>query len=187
VFKAKALYGSGTESGEWIVNVVDFVDLVEDFKSYPKEILISNPGGSLEGTHTKVTLNTNTGGMRHQGVVVTDTGSSTLWFRGSMHGANSSTTLAYSLGLKQGSAKSATIYGIFSITLSIRVQLEFLRNNVVVSSMLYYEGKPPEEYYERDVAPDNGQAFDTLKFVVTTNFGNESAHWIDIGRVTFKS
>ena len=186
VFKAKALYGSGTESGEWIVNVVDLVDLVEDFKSYPKEVLISNPEGSLEGTHTKVTLNTNTGGMRHHGVLVTDMGS-TLWFRGSMHGANSSATLAYSLGLKQGSAKSATIYGIFSITLSISVQLEFLRNNEVVYSMLYYEGKPPEEYYERDVAPDNGQAFDTLRFVVTTNFGNESAHWIDIGRVTFKS
>ncbi|MEI7054159.1 hypothetical protein WCL09_27570, partial [Pseudomonas koreensis] len=56
LFKAKALYGSGTESGEWIVNVVDLVDLVENFGSYPKEKGVTDPGESLEGTHTKLTV-----------------------------------------------------------------------------------------------------------------------------------
>ncbi|EUB85540.1 hypothetical protein [Pseudomonas sp. GM30] len=182
-YKAKALYGSGTESGVWALTVAALVDLVEDFKSYPQEGYIKNPGESLEGINTKVTLNTNIG-RSYQGVLVT---SSSSHLRGVAHEWNGSFTLAYSLALKEGFTKSATIYGFFAVVVPIRIQLEFLRENVVVSTMLYYEGTTPEGPDERDVAPDNGQEFDTLKFVTTGYFGNEGVHWIDIVRVTFKS
>ncbi|MGU9852962.1 hypothetical protein ACU680_19500, partial [Pseudomonas koreensis] len=184
VFKAKALYGSGTESGEWKLTVAALVDLVEDFQSYPKNIHIVNPGDSLEGTHTKATLNTNIGGG-YQGFNVP---SEPIWgLFATVHAWDASYKLAYSLTLKKGSAKSAKINGYIGILLPVRIELEFLQDDIKVDSTVYFEGTPKEEFYERDVTPDNGQAFNTLKFVLTGYFGNEGAYNFSFSRVTFKS
>ncbi|PHH38825.1 Ig-like domain-containing protein [Pseudomonas putida] len=184
VFKAKALYGSGTESGEWIVNVVDLVDLVEDFSSYPDKV-IGNPGDSMEGTHTKWTIITNSGDEEYNW----------CWrfalpdpqVQSHMYYLSAQNTLAYSLALKRGSAKSVTIKGRYGINYNTRIQLEFLQNNNLVSSMVFFEGVAADVRFERKVAPVNGQAFDAIKFTFTSMNGMGGGVSLYTNRYTFGS
>ena len=188
VFKAKALYGSGTESGEWIVTVADLVDLVEDFKSYPQGVFLKNPGQSIEGTNTKVTLNATLGGSKDHMVVVLE---NTPLLRAISNTDTSQNILAYSLALKQGSAKSAILNGRYSGVPSKvgHIKLEFRQNDLVVDSIVLFE-EPGDGYWipiDRELAPLNGQAFNTLKFEFTMLTSWEHMTWFDILKVTFKS
>ena len=181
LFKAKALYGSGTESGEWIVNVVDLVDLVENFDSYPREKWVTNPGETLEGTHTKLTVFTDIG-REFRWVQVTE--SRTLWMQ--ISSQITPAAFGYAVALKQGNAKSATIKGEFQSLRRHRIQIEFLQSNDVVSSILFFEGVSLERF-ERDVAPQNGQAFNAIKFVMTILEGESAMDMFLIYEIAYRS
>ncbi|HHS7810812.1 TPA: hypothetical protein ACTQYX_003370, partial [Pseudomonas putida] len=181
VFKAKALYGSGMESGEWIVNVADLVDLVENFDSYPREKWVTNPGDTLEGTHTKLTVFTDIG-REFRWVKVTE--GRTLWMQISSQIAPAA--FGYAVALKQGNAKSATIKGEFQSLRRHRIQIEFLQSNDVVSSILFFEGVSLERF-ERDVAPQNGQAFNAIKFVMTILEGIGAMEMFLIYEIAYRS
>ncbi|MCO7630204.1 hypothetical protein NJC08_27680, partial [Pseudomonas fluorescens] len=107
VFKAKALYGSGTESGEWAVTVlVDLIDLVEDFKSYPEGGKISESVELLEGRHTEARVFI-TMGLSDNNCTVTPEPS----LKAELYGQGSEDYFGYGLTLKEGSATSAKIIG----------------------------------------------------------------------------
>ncbi|MFJ5254989.1 hypothetical protein ACIP8I_07290 [Pseudomonas sp. NPDC088414] len=183
-FKAKALYGSGTESGVWAVTVTDLVDLVEDFQSYPRATHLKIPGDSVSGTNTKVTLNESFGGVenyQHMVAVVSE-------LNGYSYTSTAPNILAYSLELKQGNARSALIraelydgYGS-----PFYVMLEFRQNNDVVDSILLHEG-PGGISIDEEFTPRNGQAFDTLKFEIKGKSSNHAAVAFRIAKITFKS
>jgi hypothetical protein len=184
VFKAKALYGGGTESGEWTVTVVDLVDLVEDFKSYPQGVTIQNPGDVLEGTNTKVTV------ITHISVPYRSTIGTFPYGLGCNYSLPSlQNKFEYSVALKQGIAKSAIIKGSSHFYFRCRVDVQFLRSDSVISSMLlletYYQGEPSD--YEKEVAPSNGQAFDAIKFVMTPTVATTYGHLLRITTIDFKS
>ena len=187
VFKAKALYGSGTESGEWIVNVVDLIDLVEDFQSYP-EAQATNPREFFEGTNTKVTLNATLGGAHPDHSVLVPTDSRRV-LRACSFTRTSQNLLAYSLALKQGRAKSATISGLYIGFERGHIKLELLQDNLVVESIVLFEGDGNGSHIpiDKEIAPLNGQAFDTLKFEFKVMTSEEHITWFDIKTVTFKS
>ncbi|RBL67905.1 hypothetical protein C3E98_029260, partial [Pseudomonas sp. MWU13-2625] len=182
-YKAKALYGSGTESGVWTLTVMPPVFLVEDFQSYPRDASITNPREFIEGADTKVTVITNIGGIHYHGCVVHPNTGYLSTFFWSFYLNNK---LEYSLALKQGSAKSATITGIFNFRIPFRIELEFLRNNDVVSSIPFQEGGTGESEFEREVAPGNGQAFDAIKFVYTSMTAVENNAFLYIIKIAFK-
>jgi hypothetical protein len=188
VFKAKALYGSGTESGEWIVNVVDLVDLVEDFQSYPQYVHLRNPGESIEGTNTKVTLNATLGGARPDHSVLVPP-ESRLVLRACSSTRTSENILAYSLALKQGRAKSAIISGLYIGFVRGHIKLELLQGDELVESTVLFEGNGNGGYLpiDKEIAPLNGQAFDTLKFEFKAMTFDDHVTWFDIKTVTFKS
>jgi len=179
VFKAKALYGSGTESGEWTVNVDAPAFIVEDFKSYPVQFL--EPGESMQGLHTKLTLITTIGVHGTVGVI-----SSLRAMRAVLIAGYDPGTLKYSLALRHEIAKSATIKGRYEMHTNGRIQLEFLKNNLVISTIEFFEGINPQLDFERVVAPSNGQAFDTLRFVMT-NVPSEHLNSLDIHTVAFRN
>ncbi|PCM46459.1 hypothetical protein CP335_27345, partial [Pseudomonas fluorescens] len=187
VFKAKALYGSGTESGEWILNVVDLVDLVEDFQSYP-EAQATNPREFFEGTNTKVTLNATLGGAHPDHSVLVPTDSRRV-LRACSFTRTSQNLLAYSLALKQGRAKSATISGLYIGFERGHIKLELLQDNLVVESIVLFEGDGNGSHIpiDKEIAPLNGQAFDTLKFEFKVITSEEHITWFDIKTVTFKT
>ncbi|MEN5043753.1 hypothetical protein [Pseudomonas koreensis] len=179
VFKAKALYGSGTESGEWTVNVDAPAFIVEDFKSYPVQFL--EPGESMQGLHTKLTLITTIGVHGTVGVI------SSLWaMRAVLTAGYDPGTLKYSLALRHEIAKSATIKGRYEMHTNGRIQLEFLKNNLVMSTIEFFEGINPQLDFERVVAPSNGQAFDTLRFVMT-NVPSDHLNSLNIYTVAFRN
>ncbi|CAI8855669.1 hypothetical protein EMIT093MI4_310003 [Pseudomonas sp. IT-93MI4] len=183
VFKAKALYGSGTESGEWTVTVVDLVDLVEDFKSYPQGVTIQNPGDVLEGTNTKVTV------ITHISVPYRSTIGTFPYGLGCNYSLPSfQNKFEYSVALKQGIAKSAIIKGSSHFFFRCRVDVQFLRSDSVISSMLLLETyyQEPSDY-EKEVAPSNGQAFDAIKFVMTPTVATTYGHLLRITTIDFKS
>ncbi|MFJ5258830.1 hypothetical protein ACIP8I_27125, partial [Pseudomonas sp. NPDC088414] len=179
-FTAIALYGSGAVSAPRIVVVEAPVHLVEDFLSYPYRYIYEQ-GESLEGTHTNVTLITNIGKSYNRVVV----------FEGALGGTlahvNTPTILAYSLALKQGSAKSATIRG-FPMPQEpgwMRIQLEFLQSNNVVSSMPL--SVPDNMIFEVDVTAGNGQAFNAIKIVLTSAGVADAVSGLRLFTVTFRS
>ncbi|PHH39726.1 hypothetical protein [Pseudomonas putida] len=160
-YKAKALYGNGAESRVWTVFVIpSSFFLVEDFQSYLKGVEIKDPKDFLEGAHTKVTVITNT--TTRSKIAVYNLGGleCMLW------STSLEDKIEYSVALKQGSAKSATVYGDFDFRPSVHIELQFLRNNEVVSSMLFLQGDGQDKY-AREVVPVSGQAFDALRFVMT--------------------
>ncbi|EUB82821.1 hypothetical protein [Pseudomonas sp. GM30] len=153
-FKAKALYGSGTQSRAWTVTVAELVDLVEDFTSYPSSVFITNPGAFLEGTHTKTTIITNS----HTDNAVVRTGAG-----GGLTILPYREPFAFSLVLKQGSAKSATILCALNAT-GLHIRLELLEKNVVVHSTPVPLNSDENVWEERHFAPKYGQAFDEFRF-----------------------
>ncbi|WP_095135584.1 hypothetical protein [Pseudomonas sp. Irchel s3a10] len=179
VFKAKALYGSGTESGEWTVTVDAPAFIVEDFQSYPVQFL--EPGESIQGLHTKLTLITTIGEHGSVGVI-----SSLRAMRAVLIAGYDPGTLKYSLALRHEIAKSATIKGRYRMHTNGRIQLEFLKNNLVMSTIEFFEGINPQLDFERVVAPSNGQAFDTLRFVMT-NVPSQHLNSLDIYTVAFRN
>ena len=188
VFKAKALYGSGTESGEWTVTVAD--DLVEDFSSYPPGRGLRNAGEFMEGTKTKVTLNATLGAADTTGQGVFATNTMPRILRCATYTKSSQNIIAYSLALKQGSAKSALLNGVIKgwTTGNAHIKLEFRWNNDVVGSIVLYEGPLSNDIpIDRVLSPLNGQAFDTLKFEQKGLTSLEHLTWLEIAKVTFKS
>jgi len=190
VFKAKALYGSGTESGEWIVNVVDLIDLVEDFQSYPTSVSLRTPGESVQGDSTGVTLNETLGGQGNNHRV--DVGSQNMGQFFSMTSTRTAQNiLAYSLALKQGRTKSAILRGVLSETYGrlVRLKLEFLQNNDVVDSITLFQGHPLHTGVSvgGEYAPRNGQSFNTLKFEIKALDSMETFAELRIVQVVFKS
>jgi len=173
-FKAKALYGSGTQSREWTVTVAEIVDLVEDFTSYPLNVFIKEPEAFLEGTHTKTTIITNS---HADNAIVRDTGSRTLailFFRESF---------AFSLALKQGSAKSATILCALNTT-GLHIRLELLEKDFVVHSIPVPLNSDENEWEERHFAPNHGQTFDEFRFYIS---GQAAIHsGLQFQKITFK-
>ncbi|WP_148050973.1 hypothetical protein [Pseudomonas fluorescens] len=164
-FTATALYGGGEVSDPpRIVVVADFVDFVEDFSSYPLGVALKKPGESMEGTNTKVTLNAILG----SGVSRYDS-DNIHGLRAGTSSDNTPSRTAYSLALKQGRAKSAIFNGLYAGLDHNRLKLEFLLNTVVVGSIVLFEGSNNGPYIpiSREIAPPNGQAFDTLKFELT--------------------
>jgi len=169
-FTATALYGGGEVSNPpRIVVVADFVDFVEDFSSYPLGVILRYPGESMEGTNTKVTVNANiapdiNGTVVHRYVADTIHG-----LRANTGNQNTPSMIAYSLALKQGRAKSAMFNGRYAGLDHNRLKVEFLLNTVVVGSIVLFEGSNDGPSYpiNREIAPPNGQAFDTLKFELT--------------------
>ncbi|MGP6422470.1 hypothetical protein ACTZGP_27290, partial [Pseudomonas putida] len=183
LFKAKALYGSGTESEVWTLTVVYLVDLVEAFGSYPRSKPVSNPRESIEGTHTKITVITNIGGWNNNCQVP---GPAPNRLSSALYLSVIQNTFAYSLALKQGSAHRAIISGSYSAKYPFRIRLEFLQKNDVVCSIPFFEGIKDGEF-ERDVAPDNGRVFDAIKFVYTNMTIIDYSAFLDIYRITFRS
>ncbi|SNY47708.1 hypothetical protein SAMN05660659_05552, partial [Pseudomonas sp. LAMO17WK12:I6] len=186
VFKAKALYGSGTDSGEWIVNVVDLVDLVENFSSYPPSVRLRIPGESMQGDNTKVTLNEIYGGQEPINHVVAMESRKLI---GSLATRTTQNILVYSLALKQGSAKSTILRGWFNgfYQAPVSCRLEFLKNNVVVDSTEILRGNYDSHVIYAEYAPINGQAFDTLKFETKALSYQNTQVKVEISEVTFKS
>ncbi|HGM5554921.1 TPA: hypothetical protein ACKP2V_005249, partial [Pseudomonas putida] len=186
VFKAKALYGSGTESGEWIVNVVDLVDLVENFSSYPPSVRLRIPGESMQGDNTKVTLNEIYGGENNINHVVAMESRKLI---GVLSTRTTQNILVYSLALKQGSAKSTILRGWFNgfYKAPVSCKLEFLKNNVVVDSTEILRGNYDSHVIYVEYALINGQAFDTLKFEIKALSYQNTQVKVEISEVTFKS
>ncbi|KAA8743363.1 hypothetical protein FE275_03325 [Pseudomonas koreensis] len=188
VFKAKALYGSGTESGEWIVNVVAPVFLVEDFQTYPRpnaENTIIDPGSFMQGTKTKTTVIVNTEGYGSCRSSVFDY-STGLWSY--LRRISVLDTFAYSIALHQNDAKSMTI-NCHLAARQLKIKLEFIQKNSVVSSMTFYEGSTDHDHqiFERTVAPDNGQAFDTIQFVLTATGELNQLNYFRLNTIAFKN
>ncbi|POA18757.1 hypothetical protein C1894_29030, partial [Pseudomonas sp. FW305-3-2-15-E-TSA2] len=188
VFKAKALYGSGTESGEWIVNVVAPVFLVEDFQTYPRpnaENTIIAPGSFMQGTKTKTTVIVNTEGYGSCRSSVFDY-STGLWSY--LRRISVFDTFAYSIALHQNDAKSMTI-NCHLAARQLKIKLEFIQKNSVVSSMTFYEGSTNHDHqiFERTVAPDNGQAFDTIQFVLTATGELNQLNYFRLNTIAFKN
>jgi hypothetical protein len=188
LFKAKALYGSGTESEVWKLTVTDLVDLVEDFQSYPLATHLKIPGDSVSGTNTKVTLNESLGwnnNDQHR-VEVKISGMRALTLT-----RTTPNILAYSLELKEGRAKSAIINAMIAegYRSPFHVKLEFLLNNAVEDSIVLHQGlvAPGGISIDEKFAPRNGQAFDTLKFEIEATSSMYTAVSLRITKITFKS
>jgi hypothetical protein len=184
-FKAKALYGSGTESGVWTVTAGAPVFLVEDFMSYPAKS-IGEPGEFIEGTHTKITLITailsNAGNFVYSGLIP----NYPTHVIGVLVCRDMRNKLEYSLELKQGSFSSAIISGTFDLRSPSRIGLVFLRDNIVVSSIPFQEGIG-NIGFEREVAPSSGQAFDAIKFVMTPMTAADNLAVLMLRTFTFKA
>ena len=184
-FKAKALYGSGTESGVWTVTAGAPVFLVEDFMSYPAKS-IGEPGEFIEGTHTKITLITailsNAGNFVYSGLIP----NYPTHVIGVLVCRDMRNKLEYSLELKQGSFSSAIISGTFDLRSPSRIGLVFLRDNIVVSSIPFQEGIG-NIGFEREVAPSSGQAFDAIKFVMTPMTAANNLAVLMLRTFTFKA
>jgi len=177
LFKAKALYGSGAESEVWTVIVAAPAFLVEDFQSYYHELL-EQVGDYTEGLRTKVMLLIKSG---KDMFVQVKPSMKAIFIKGYERG-----DLAYYLALKHESARSATIRGKYEMDTVVRIQLEFLKNNYLIATMPFYEGSDPEFDFERDVAPNNGQEFDTLRFVIT-HLPSATDNYFVIHTVAFRS
>ncbi|WP_247268562.1 MULTISPECIES: hypothetical protein [Pseudomonas] len=189
LFKAKALYGSGTESEVWTLTVADLVDLVEDFHSYTS-LSLRTPGESTAGTNTRVTLDAIYGGthaLNHSLVLTKD------WriLRAAAYTDTRQNIITYSLKLKQGIAKSAILNGQYLgfDTGHGHIKLEFLLDDAVVDSMVFYDGpfNDPGVSFNREVAPIDDQVFNTLKFEFTVLSSSDQRNWFDLHIVTFKS
>ncbi|WP_210557004.1 MULTISPECIES: hypothetical protein [unclassified Pseudomonas] len=181
VFKAKALYGSGTESGEWSVTVDAPAFIVEDFQSYPVQFL--EPGESMQGLHTKLTLITGIGQTAYAGAYSDPRQMKALLYPG----YSQSGTLVLSLALRHASASSATITGEYYSKPGSPFRLEFLKSDEVVSTMVLFEGPGVNPIrFEKYVAPNNGHTFDTLRFSVTEK-PNDHGHQLTIYTVVFRN
>jgi hypothetical protein len=179
LFKAKALYGGSTESEVWTVTVADLVDLVEDFRSYPIGI-VTNPGQVIEGTHTSVTLITDIGKGQHLTFVSPEPPYAIL------NCVSNLNKFEFSIALKKGRSKGATIRGRFDLRAPTRIGLEFMLNNDVVSSITFQEGTD-KIVFEREVAPSSGQAFNAIKFVMTPIISNtDEISILHIATIAFK-
>ena len=95
--------------------------------------------------------------------------------------------MTYSLALNHGSAKSAKIIGrvVNSFGHLFHVQLEFLQRNEVVGLTVLYIGDG-ESNIVREVAPINGEAFDTIKFVMESE-ASDAHQQLLLTSVSFKS
>ncbi|PCM46457.1 hypothetical protein CP335_27360 [Pseudomonas fluorescens] len=183
-FTATALYGSGAVSGPRIVGV----GIIEDFSSYPPGRALRNAGEFMEGTKTKVTLNATLGAASSNHGVFMRTAPQILI--GATYTRTSPNIIAYSLALKQGSAKSVLLNGKFVgwTTGNGHLKLEFRRNDVVVDSIVLYEGPFNNEIpMDRELSPVNGQAFDTLKFEQKGLTSQEHLTTLNLTKVTFKN
>ncbi|WP_460352962.1 MULTISPECIES: hypothetical protein [unclassified Pseudomonas] len=183
VFKAKALYGSGTESGEWTVTVVvDLIDLVEDFKSYPEGGKISEPFvGLLEGKHTEARVFI-TMGLSENNCKVTPVPS----LKSELYGRGSEDYFGYALKLKEGSATSAQISGDVSFP-----------SRMIIYRDLLLEGKELEgeflKLFEREgnfelnenIAPKNGKNFDEVRLRMTTTIAGVKTYSFTLRKIVF--
>jgi len=187
LLKAKALYGSGQVSDPpRVVVVVALVEIVEDFTSYPR-VELKKPGESAQGTNTKLTLDAiNVQPQTWTGLSVNVAGPLVM----SRLAPHENQPIVFSLALKQRRAKSVIYKGYISAADSeiVRIEIEFLLNNVVVGSIVLFEGVPntPVHPIEREIAPLNGQEFDTLKFELSRQSHLKFTSF-DVRRLTFKS
>ncbi|TNB90496.1 hypothetical protein FHG55_28735 [Pseudomonas jessenii] len=165
-------------------------DLVEDFSSYPPGRGLRNAGEFMEGTKTKVTLNATLGAADTTGQGVFATNTMPRILRSTTYTKSSQNILAYSLALKQGSAKSVLLNGVIKgwTPGNAHIKLEFRWNNDVVDSIVLYEGPLSNDIpIDRVLSPLSGQAFNTLKFEQKGLTSLEHLTQLDIAKVTFKS
>lgn len=189
-FTATAQYGGGTVSEPRIVVVAVLVDLVEDFSSYPKNVVLRNAGDSAQGDNTKVTLNETRGGNDNNYFHRVNVNSFDVWrFYGITHTNTTQNILSYSLALKQGSSKSTILRGVLFEYYKepIYLKIEFLQNDIVVDSKELFRGIPDDFVIDGAYAPINGQVFDTLKFEIKGLSSHHIRSSLDIQSVTFKS